>query len=205
MLWQHDEQVYPDVNHLLAEGLLKLEPAKNEAARIRKIASDLLREKYRFPGWQRCALVAPLLVLRFGDRRSLPLLNRHVTNLDKTPHPAIAKAALAVYVSYGIEEYRVAEAEASLLRDNYLAYFLRMVRACMDYDDVPERFKVRRAPNYDPVSGNKRVDMRKLLALRLLTLNNKKSVRKWVDDARHWMMQQEVSQYDKMLVENLLR
>lgn len=86
-LWMHDEQVYPDVNQMLAEGLLKVEPTTAEAGVIRKIASRFLSGKYKIPGWQRCAILAPLLILRFGDKRSLRLMKRLVNNLDDVKPP----------------------------------------------------------------------------------------------------------------------
>lgn len=203
-LWRHEEQVYPDVNQVLAEGLLSVEPTSAEAAGIRKIASGLLSQKYDIPGWQRCAALAPLLILRFGDKRSLRLMKRLVANLDDVPHPAIAKAVVAVYVSYGHAEHQEAVSAASRLRDNFLAHFLRMIDLGLQYDLVPDRFKIRREPVYDTVAGTKRVDMRKLLVLRLLRLNEKKTVRKWVRDTRDWMVKQDVSDFDKKLVTRLL-
>lgn len=178
-LWKHEEQVYPDVNRALAEGLLKLEPTQAEARTIRKIASDLLSGKYsKIPGSNSCAALAPLLLLRYGDRRSLPLLKRLVNNLETIQIPAIAKAAVAVYSSFSDTEYQEAVSAASLLRDNHLAHFLRMLDVSIHYKTVPVRFKIRRDPVYDSVAGEKRVDMRKLLVLRLLRLNKEKAVRK---------------------------
>lgn len=203
-LWGHEEQVYPDVNQVLAEGFLKVEPTPAEARAIRKIASELLSGKYQLPGWQRCAALAPLLILRFGDRRSLPLLKRLVGELSHLPHPAIAKAVVAVYVSYGGAEYQEAVDAASRLRDNYLAHFLRMIDVSLSYKAVPERFKVRREPVYDSVAGMKRIDMRKLLVIRLLRLNKEAAVVKWIRDARNWMQKQDISDFDKNLIGRLL-
>lgn len=203
-VWMHDEQVYPDVNQVLAEGLLKVEPTPIEARVIRKIASGLLSGKYTVPGWQRCAALAPLLILRFGDKRSLRLMKRLVNSLDEVGHPAIAKAVVAVYVSYGRAEYQEAVNAASRLRDNYLAHFLRMLDLSLQYVVVPERFKIRREPVYDSVAGMKRIDMRKLLVIRLLRLNEEKDVQKWVRDTRGWMTKQEIPAFDKNLVKRLL-
>ncbi len=203
-LWRHEEQVFPDVNQVLAEGLLRAEPTPVEAAVIRKIASGLLSGKYNIPGWQRCAALAPLLILRFGDKRSLRLMKRLVANLDDVPHPAISKAVVAVYVSYGLAEYQEAVSAASRLRNNHLAHFLRMIDLSLQYDSVPDRFKIRREPVYDTVAGMQRVDMRKLLVLRLLRLNESKAVKRWVRDTRDWMTKQDVSPFDKGLVKRLL-
>ena len=75
-LWGHPEQVYPDVNQILTEGLLRLEPDAKEAKAIRKLASDLLSGKAKIIGGVRCASIAPLLILRYGYRRSMPLDER---------------------------------------------------------------------------------------------------------------------------------
>lgn len=163
-----------------------------------------LSGKVDIPGWQRCAALAPLLILRFGDRRSLPLLKRLVSGLDEIPPPAIAKAVVAVYASYGRTHYEEAVNASSCLRDNYLAHFLRMLDVSIHYETVPERFKIRREPVYDPVAGRKRIDMRKLLVLRLLRLNEKKAVRKWICETRDWMTMQDISDFDKNLVTRLL-
>jgi hypothetical protein len=203
-LWSHPEQVYPDVNQVLTEGMLKLEPNKKEASGIRKIASGLLTEKYKIPGQQRCAVLAPLLILRYGDRRSMRLMKRLVLNLNDISHPAIAKAVVAVYVSYGIAEYHQVTSAASRLRDNHLAHFLRMLDKSLQYTSVPVRFKIRREPVYDSVAGMKRVDTRKLLVLRLLRLNGNKAVKKWVKDTKTWMTAQALSAFDKAMVARLL-
>ncbi len=203
-LWADPCQVYPDVNQILTEGLLKIEATSVEAGAIRRIASGLLSGKYEIPGWQRCAALAPLLILRYGDRRSLPLLKRLVGSLESVAHPAIAKAVVAVYASYGDGEYREAEKAASQLRDNHLAQFLRMLAISRQYQTVPERFKIRREPIYDSVAGKKRVDTRKLLVLRLLRLNKKKTVLAWVQSTRDWMVKQDVPDFDKRLVVRLL-
>lgn len=131
-------------------------------------------------------------------------MKRVVNHLDEVAHPAIAKAVVAVYVSYGHAEYQAAVSAASRLRDNYLAHFLRMIDLSLQYVVVPERFKIRREPVYDSVAGMKRIDMRKLLVLRLLRLNEEKDVRKWVRDTRDWMAKLDVSAFDKGLVKRLL-
>lgn len=203
-LWGHPEQVYPDVNQTLTEGLLRLEPDAKEAKTIRKLASDLLSGKIKITGNLRCASIAPLLILRYGDKRSLPLLKKIVANLDSVAHPAIAKAVVAVYCSYGKAYYEEACDAASRLRDNHLAHFLKMLSVSLQYDTVPERFKFRRDPVFDVVAGKKFFDMRRLLILRFLRLNDKKPVKKWLKDARAKMLTHDVSAFDKALTSRLL-
>ena len=203
-LWNHKEQVYGDVNQVLTEGLLKVDADPAESRAIRAMASGLLSGAHSFPGWQRCAAIAPLLILRFGDGRSKPLLKRLVNNLDQIKNPAISKAVVAVYVAYGDQEYREARDVASRLRDNHLAHFLRLIDEAIKLKQVPERFKIRRQPVEDTVGGRKRIDTRKLLVLRLLRLNMEPAVKKWVRETRTWVVAQDVPDCDKVLVNRLL-
>lgn len=203
-LWSHPEQVYPDVNQLLTEGLLKVDANPTESREIRKVAVDLLSNKYNSPGWQRCATIAPLLILRFGDNRSKPLIKRLVNNSDQIKHPAILKALVAVFVAYGTKEFQEAKHVASRLQDNHLALFIRQIDELTRLRQVPDRFKIRRQPINDTVSGHKRVDVRKLLVLRLLRLNNHATVQKWLRETHAWMCSQDIPACDKSLVNRLL-
>lgn len=203
-LWGHEEQIYPNVNQLLMEGLLKIDPTQADSRRLRGVASGLLTGKHRMPGWEHCASIAPLLILRYGDRRSLPLLKRLIGGLEDLPTPAIAKALVAVYVSFGRVEYQYAANAASRLRENHVGDFLKMLDVSLAYTAVPERFKIRRQTIKDLAPNVTRVDMRKLLVLRFLRLNAKDSVKKWVVDARSWMGRQKVSRFDKKIIERLL-
>ncbi len=119
-LWKHEEQVYPDVNRALTEGLLRVEASGEDALRYRRLATSLLEKRFQFPGWEACAAVAPLLILRLGDRRSLPRLRKIVKHLSDSTHPAIGKAVAVVYASFGMEEYKEVVEAASTLRNNYL-------------------------------------------------------------------------------------
>ena len=203
-LWNHEEQVYPDVNHCLAEGLLRLEPEREEAREIRALASQLLMGKLKITGWKHCAALSPLIILRYGDRRSLPLLKRLVKSMEASPHPAVAKAVAAVYASYGTDEYKEVVDSASRLQDNYLAHFLQMLNASRRFTEVPERFKIRREPIADTVAGHKRIDIRRLLILRLLMLNRNRKVTRWVMESKDWMLRQKISEFDKNLIDRLL-
>ena len=203
-MWSYDEQVYPDVNRGLAEGLLFVEAHGKDALYYRNLASKLLANQLKFPGSDACAAIAPLLILRFGDRRSLPRFRKIVKHLSDDTHPAIGKAVAVVYASYGIDEYEEVIKAASKLRNNYLSQFLRMLDVALEYRKIPERFKIRRQPVYDSVSGKLRVDMRKLLALRLFNLNNHDPVLRWIDDTRRWIERQEISSFDKILVKRIL-
>lgn len=203
-VWSAEEQIYADVNVALAEGLLRVEAEGPSVSSIRRTARQLLRGQLRFPGSEACAALAPLLILRFGDRRSLRTLGRAVTLLPVL-HPAVGKAAAVVYASYGCAEHQKVVAAASKLRDNYLSDFLSMLDLALTYQNVPKRFLTRRDSIFDPISRKRRVDVRRLLVLRLLRLNPRATVRQWLDDAEVWMLKQDVSTFDKELVRRIFR
>jgi hypothetical protein len=203
-LWDNAEQVYADVNHRAFEGVLRLEAEGKDRRKIRLLAGKILRSERVFPGWQRCAATAPLLILRFGDRRSLPMLKRLVSNLENAPHPAIGKAAVAVYVSYGTEQVRDTEVAVSRIRESYLSQFMRGIQDIGKYAQVPDRFKIRRETKFDDLQRRQFVDMRRLLVLRLLRLNRRQIVREWLREAVEATDGIDVSQFDKRLIRRLL-
>ena len=200
-----ERQIHPDVSRVLVEGLLKVEPSREEALRIREFASQLLAGGYRFIGWKECAAVAPLLILRFGDKRSRPRLKARMGQLEVYSDPAIGKAISVVYASYGETEYAEVMQTASTLSRNYLGEFVRMLERLKGREDVPDRFKIRARPAYDSVAGQKRVDMRKLLVLRLLRLNRSEAVKRWLEQARGRLLAEEISAFDQALVNRLLQ
>ena len=201
-IWSTEEQIYTDVNLALAERLLRIEAEGHEAARIRRVGSEILRGRRHFVGWEACAAIAPLLILRFGDRRSLRTLRNVVSSLDKV-RPAVGKAAAVVYASYGSREYQEVVDAASKLRDNYLSDFLSMLELALAYTSVPKRFLTRKEPSFDPISRGMRLDIRKLLVLRLLRLNDRTSVSLWLKDAQAWMLSRDISTFDKTLIGRL--
>lgn len=202
-IWSTPVQVYADINQALAEGFLRIEAVRSEARTIRRVAGELLRGKRRFPGSEACAALAPLLILRFGDRRSLKTLQVLVGRL-KELHPAVGKAAAVVYASYGKVEYVEVVNAASKLQDNFLSDFLSMLEVSLHSTSVPKRFLVLREPSFDSVSYCKRVDIRKLLVLRLLRLNEHSSSTRWLSDAQSELLKKSVSTFDKALVKRML-
>ncbi|GAG25135.1 unnamed protein product, partial [marine sediment metagenome] len=196
--------IYPDVNLALFESLLRLEPKRSETTPFRHLASDLLTGKLRIPGVSLSLTVAPLLILRFGDRRSLPLLRRcFERNLGNLPAWAI-KAAGVVYASHGISEYRVFRKVASQLGSQYLSDIVRFIERVMDYDIVPGRYKARLNLRFDAVSGIDYIDMRSLLSARILSLNRKTAVQSWLTAEKKSLLNSTISQYDKDLIKRLL-
>lgn len=204
MLMQEEEQIYPDVNVALTEGLLRLEADRFEASKIRSLAAAFLSGKKNLPGAAECKTVAPLLVLRFGDKRSLPLLKRCFDDEKSAVLAPLVRAAAVVYSSYGDTEFGGVRRSASRLMRNHLADVVRLVERIRKYTDVPVRYKARLRLRYDPVAGTQYVDMRALLTVRLLKLARSARVIRWVSDWKTDVLTQPISAYDRWLVNRLL-
>jgi hypothetical protein len=202
VVMQHDEQIYSDVNVALMEGLLRLEPNKFESSQVRSLAATFLSGKSTVAGVAECQTLAPLLVLRFGDKRSLPLLKRCFD--DKSFSAPLLRAAAVVYSSYGDKEFGEVRRSASRLMRNPLADIVKLVERIRKYPDVPVRYKARLRPRYDPVARALYVDGRALLTVRLLKLARAPQVIRWVADWKTNVVSQPISSYDRQLVRRLL-
>ncbi|MGH7432812.1 MAG: hypothetical protein ACREJL_03570 [Candidatus Methylomirabilales bacterium] len=203
-VWGHQEQPYGDVNFAIFEALLRLEASGSDAARIRMVASALLGGRVKILGQAECAAVAPLLILRFGDRRSLPLLKKCFDGRLSSISQEIARASAIVYGSYGMQQFEeVREAAGRMLR-NPLARVIRMIEAIKSYDEVPKRWNARFNPHYDSVAGHQFVDMRSLLAVRLLALNRRPKILEWLKSRKEQFLKTSITQYDKRLLDHLL-
>lgn len=203
-LWQHSDQVYPDVNVTLVESLLRLEPGPRDARNVRRIAANLLSKRLPIPGWSDCAAIAPLIILRVGDRRSLPLLGRCLENAGGRLPPPVVRAAAVVYASFGIRQFRLVRRVAGKSFTRESSTIVQLIERILNYRDVPDRYKARFGTRFDPVAGRQFIDMRSLLAIRLLSLNDKRSVRSWIASLGSQLRRKGVSQYDKRIMKRLL-
>jgi hypothetical protein len=204
LLGLQEEQIYPNVNVALTESLLRLEADRVESSKIRSRAGRFLSGKSKILGAAECRAVAPLLVLRFGDKRSLPLLKRCFDSDKPTASAQLLRAAAVVYSSYGDKEFAEVRRSASRLMSNHLADVVRLVERIRKYSDVPVRYKARLKPRYDSVSGRPYLDMRALLTVRLLHLAKAPRVIKWVADWKADVLRQSISAYDRRLVNRLV-
>jgi hypothetical protein len=202
-LMQEEEQIYPDVNVALTDSLLRIEADRFESSKIRLLAAAFLSGNSRVSGAAECKTLAPLLVLRFGDKRSLPLLRRCFDDDKSAVSAPLLRAAAVVYSNYGDTEFGEVRKSASRLMRNHLADVVRLVERIRKYTDVPVRYKARLRPRYDPVAGTQYVDMRALLTARLLQLARAPRVTKWVADWKADVLTQPISAYDKRLVNRL--
>lgn len=204
MLMQEEEQIYPDVNVALMESLLRLEANRFEARQIRSRATAFLSGKSNIPGAAECKTVAPLLILRFGDKRSLPMLRRCFDEDKSVTSAPLLRAAAMVYSSYGDREFREVRRSASRLLRNHLADVVKLVERIRQYPEVPLRYKARLKPRYDSVARMQYVDMRALLTVRLLQLARAPRVITWVADWKTNVFSQSISAYDRRLIGRLL-
>jgi hypothetical protein len=204
-LLSHGEQVYPDVAVAIFESFLRVEASPRVASSIRALARDELRRAAADSSRAQCAVVSALLLLRFGDRRSLPVLRRcfEIPQVDKL-WTAVVRAAGIVYASYGIDEFRSLRKAAARLLRNHLAEMVRLIERVRGYKQVPGRFKSHLDLGFDAVKARKFVDMRSLLSIRLLALSANAQVRAWVSTWKRNVLKSSLSGYDKKLVRRLL-
>lgn len=200
---RHPEQLYSDVSRTLVESLLRLEPDEAESREIRRLGSSLLSGKLKVAGRRNCCGLAPLIILRYGDRRSLPLLERCIEMRVKGLGPEAARCAGFVYAGYGATQFAVVRRAASRLLRNYLGHMVRMLEKIKSYDEIPPRFVPRLNLRFDPVANQPYVDMRSVVAARLLRVNKRKAVRTWIASRRQGFLKQPISRYDRRLLHRL--
>ena len=175
-VWLHSEQVYPDVNIALVESLLRLEPNEDQKRYVRDLATQLLKGGASLIGRYECAAIAPLLLHRFGDSRSLPALRTCFENKTDRVPIAVVRSAAVVYLSYGLREFRAVQRLSARLFRNNLAEVIRLVERIKEYEEVPGSYKARLAIRHDSLSGKDYFDTRSLVAARLLALNRNQNV-----------------------------
>jgi hypothetical protein len=198
-VWKHPEQVYPDVNAIAFESLLRAEAQGQEARHIATLASAMLRGAAAPIGHERCSPIAPLLLLRFGDRRNLPLL-RTVFVAGTSP---ATRAAAVIYAGFGRREANEVETAAAAHLRSQLPRMVLMLRALRGYSTVPRRWGLRCSPAFDGVTGRRYLDMRGLAAIRLLGLNYNAPVRQWLMDKRTQLEKSSLSAFDRSLLARL--
>jgi hypothetical protein len=205
-LWTHPEQAYPSVNLSLCEALLRLEPDAKSAQTIRQVGSALLSGTYPISNAAECAGVAPLILLRFGDRRSLPLLRRTFDELIDKRSSEVVRASAVVFASFGRGEFQAVRRAASRLLRGNLAEMVRFVERVLKYEEVPGSYKARINPRMDSVRNIKYVDMRSVVAARLLALNDRPKVRAFLRAKIVELSQRQgVSVYDRRLLNRLIK
>jgi hypothetical protein len=200
----HREQIHDDVALVFVESLLRLETLGRNAVLFVQTAKDLLNDIRTGERTALFAAPASLLILRFGGRRHVPALRRYFREDRKGMPSQAIRAAAIVCASYGNEEFQRVRKAAAVFLLNPLALMVRLALKISRLAKVPDRYKARLNIRRDSVSGKRYLDMRVLLAARLLTLNRKKSVRSWLKTWTDGVKKQGISAFDKRLLARLL-
>jgi hypothetical protein len=204
LAWGHDEQIHEDVNLILAEGLLRLEAFGVDAREATKIGQSLLQQKGQPEvGRLLCRPLGPLVLLRFGGRRSLRTLRRILVSGETLPE-RVMRAVSVVYAGQGLSEFRDVRRITARLWSHRLAQVVRLVERIRTYSQIPDRFKLRYQLAFDSSTGLRFVDIRHLVAIRLLYLNDSVSVRRWLKTERQKLLANTLSQFDRRIVRRLL-
>jgi hypothetical protein len=203
-LMRHEEQIYPDVNAILVESYLRLEPNSCDLRKIRALASAFLAGTLPIAGADECRRLAPLLLFRFGDGRSLSLLKRYVMEEENLIPSSLVRRVAAVYSSFGDKEFGEVQMSASKVTRNNSADIVTLVDVIRRYKEVPYRFRGRLSLRYDPISRTQYVDTRSLLTVRLFMLSTAPQVAGWVSAWKANALAQPISVYDRSFVERLL-
>jgi hypothetical protein len=201
---QHMEQIHDDVGLVLIESLLRLEASGANARLLVRTAGNLLNSIRAKKRMALFAAPASLLILRFGDSHHLPILRHCFREGSKGMPSQGIRATAIVCSSYGRDEFQRVRRAAAVLLSNPLALMVRLVLRIAKFAEVPGRYKARLIVRQDSVRGRKYLDMRVLLAARLLTLNRKKDVRSWLKTWTDGVRKQSLSAFDKRLLARLL-
>jgi len=200
----HRQQIHEDVPLLLLESLLRVEARGFTARRILLTAKTVLAEV--LDGRRSDLYVAPasLLILRFGGRRDLLLLRRCFRDPRKGLSSGLIRAAAIVYAGGGKKEFDHVRRSAAVLLLNPLALMVRLIQRIMLFREVPDRYKARLQTRHDPVNNRNYLDMRMLVAARLLALNRKQIVSLWLKSWALNLRKKKLSAFDKRLLARLV-
>jgi len=201
----HREQVYEDVEFILIESLLRLEVRNSQARFLCDLALRVLNDVASSRKNSFFANPGCLLLLRFGGRRTKRQLRRFFRDRGMATHAQLIRASAIVYSTHGPSEFADVRKAAALLLNNPLALMVRMVRRVQRLDSVPDRFKARLTLRRDSVAGKEYLDMRTFVAARLLKLNRRTAVRKWLRQWANQNKRKRMSKFDRDLLERLCR
>jgi ABC-type uncharacterized transport system YnjBCD ATPase subunit len=198
------EQVYPDITYTAIDVALRLPADQSVRSQLRRLAATLLAGGTRPAGIAQARTLAPLLILRYGDRRSLPALRSSMQRKPKGRVDQFMRAAGCVYASYGVKEFREVRRTAAMRFDEPLTTLVRLLNDIVAWNDVPQRFRSRLSLSYDAVACERFADVRTILSARLLALNRHPQVRRWLLDLRRSWLRSLTVPYEARLVARLL-
>ena len=193
------EQVYSDVSFQLLDWLLRLEPTRFESGTLRKLFQSIYHGSLQFVGSELCRSLVPLALLRYGDKRSIKSLSGPLgRKVDKISAEEVRSISL-ILAGFGDVEFNLIANAASRLLVNHLAEFVRMIHRIRRFGAVPDRLKNRIRLSKDSITFKPYLDMRTLVTLRLLRLNHRPMVKKWIAERRAALCEQ-LSAFDRQLL-----
>lgn len=198
-----EAQVYPDVNYQLLESLLKISPDDAARRKLLKLGSDLIKGTRRFRGSTEARPLGPLMILRFGDGRSVKSLFRLLDAHGQKLPQEVMRSVCAVVGGCKLIGFNAVQTAASTLLRNHLSEFVRLVLRVRDFTTVPGRFKTRVRLDHDSITGSAYVDMRALLAARLLGLSTHTAVRAWLAVTKKNHLSEPISKFEVKLINRL--
>ncbi len=204
-VWNDPAQVYPDVNQLVYEIGLRLEASGDTAMNLRRLARKFLNGQVKIIGAQDCAAIAPLFLLRFGDNRSLKSLKSTILAQAGTKTDEQFRSAAILYACSDDQYFRIVKNEAAKLPRNNIADVVQLIDRVKRFPSVPDRYKARLNLRKDTLTGMSYVDMRSLVAMKILNLNKRAAVQSWLADVVSKFRDEEsVSEFDKVLLNRLI-
>jgi hypothetical protein len=148
-------------------------------------------------------VIAPLLLFRYGDGRSLPLLRSIITKKGDQHDWKTERAAAAVYASFGQTHLDRVKNVASQVEENKLSQLVLLTERIRSFDDVPKGYKQRRVVKKDFV-GQSYVDTRSLLAIRLLRFSDSNRVKGWLKQSKQKLLgNKALSKFDLEFIERM--
>jgi Reverse transcriptase (RNA-dependent DNA polymerase) len=172
-----------DLVQMCLESLLTTEASGHDAVELRRLASELLSSRHPRSRHKICLSIAPLILFRFGDKRSLTSLKKHLHMHWESMPPIYRRSCAAVYVAMGgkakLTEVTKLVAEKRAIDMSVFCYTLD---AILSRSDVHKRMKERMQLRNAFASGVKTFDTRKTLQLRLISLNRNMQVQQWVNN-----------------------
>lgn len=202
-LLNHPEQQYADIAQHCVESMLRLEPNKADSKVIWNIGSSLLNGRHICSKYEHCVALAPLLLLRYADKRCLPSLRRVFNSeWDRYP-PFLIRSCALVYASYGSARFAEVRKAASKNTRNPVAATYLVLEKIKSMDDIPNHFRNRFVLRYDSLNDVKFADTRTILTARLLCLSRNKAVRQWVK-SRCLRWKTRLPAYDQKIIDNLI-
>ena len=159
--------VYPDVTRVFTDEILKIDTLAVTGTDRRRLRHLARRALGRNTGDNIPSEMGALLLMKFGDRRSVPSLWKA---LSSSPRSRDARGIALVLASFGVKYCnRVLQLDTSIMGTGLFSSVRLLERVCSD--PIPDRVKGRMQLRCDSLSGTYHLDTRVLLIAVLYALN----------------------------------